>query len=56
MRAMDCSHPAHTEDVHFTAATDDELFEQVSRHRDEYHTEMTDDEVREAIAQNAYDE
>jgi hypothetical protein len=55
MRAMDCSHPAHAEDVHFTAATDDELFEQVKQHRDEYHPEMSDDQVREVIAANAYD-
>jgi hypothetical protein len=52
---MDCSHPAH-EDVHFTAATDDELFEQVKRHRDQFHPELTDDQVRETISANAYDE
>jgi hypothetical protein len=55
MRAMDCSHPAH-DDMHFTGATDDELFEQVSRHRDEYHMELTDDQLRETIAKSAYDE
>ena len=55
MRAIDCSHPAH-EDMHLTAATDDELFEQVKRHRDEYHPEMSDDQVREIVAQGAYDE
>jgi hypothetical protein len=55
MRAMDCTHPVHKE-MHFTAATDDELFEQMSKHRDEYHMELTDDELRETIAQTAYDE
>jgi hypothetical protein len=55
MRAMDCSHPAH-DDMHFTAASDDELFEQVSKHRDEYHMELTDDQLRETITQTAYDE
>jgi hypothetical protein len=55
MRAFDCSHPSH-EDVHFTAGGDEELFEQVRRHRDEYHRELTDDQVREFISQGAYDE
>jgi hypothetical protein len=56
MRAMDCSHPAHAERTFtFTAATDDELFEQVKAHRDEYHPEMSDDQVREAIAASARD-
>lgn len=55
MRAMDCKHPAH-DDVHFTAGTDDELFEQVKRHRDEHHPELSDDQLRETIAQSAYDE
>jgi hypothetical protein len=56
MRAMDCSHPAHSEDVHFSAATDDGLFEQVKLHRDEYHPELSDEQLREVIAQNAHDE
>jgi hypothetical protein len=55
MRAMDCIHPAH-DDIHFTAATDDDLFEQVKLHRDEYHPELTDDQLRDAIAQSVYDE
>jgi hypothetical protein len=55
MRAMDCSHPAH-DDMHFTAATDDELLEQVKAHRDEHHPELSDDQLRETIAQSAYDE
>jgi len=56
MRAMDCSHPAHAEDAHFTADTDDDLIEQVKRHRDQYHPEITDDQVRELVTANAYDE
>ena len=55
MRGMDCSHSAH-EDVHFSAASDDELVAQVQKHRDEYHQEMSDDDVRQIVAQNAYDE
>jgi hypothetical protein len=55
MRAMDCIHPAH-DDIHFTAATDDDLFEQVKLHRDEYHPELTDDQLRDTIAQSVYDE
>ena len=55
MRAFDCKHPAH-EDIHFTGATDDELLEQAKRHRDQYHQELTDDQLRDVIAQNAYDE
>jgi hypothetical protein len=55
MRAMDCKHEAH-DDIHFTGSTDDDLFEQVTRHRDEYHPEMTDDQIREVIAQSSYDE
>jgi hypothetical protein len=55
MRAMDCKHPAH-DDVHFTAATDGDLFAQMQPHRDEYHPELSDDQLRAAIAQGAYDE
>jgi hypothetical protein len=55
MRALDCVHEAH-EDMHFTAQTDGELMEQVQRHRDEFHREMTDEQLREYIAANAYDE
>jgi hypothetical protein len=54
MRAMDCSE-GH-EDMHFTAATDDELFEQVKSHRDQYHPELNDEQLRQTIAQAAYDE
>lgn len=55
MRALDCVHEAH-EDMHFSAETDDELLEQVRRHRDQHHPEMSDDDVREIVAANAYDE
>ena len=55
MRALDCSHPAH-EDMHLTAADDEALLAQVMQHRDEYHPEMSDDEIRETVAQGAYDE
>jgi predicted small metal-binding protein len=55
MRGFDCRHEAH-EDIHFSASSDDELVEQLKRHRDEYHTEMSDDQIREAVTQGAYDE
>jgi hypothetical protein len=55
MRALDCSHEAH-DDVHFTADDDEALVEQVRRHRDEYHPEMSDDDVRQIVAQGAYEE
>jgi hypothetical protein len=55
MRAVDCVHPAH-EDMHLTGSDDDDLLEGVKRHRDQYHPEMNDDQIRDYIAQNAYDE
>jgi hypothetical protein len=55
MRALDCRHEAH-DDVHFTAGDDEGLVEQVRRHRDEYHPEMSDDDVRQIVAQGAYEE
>ena len=55
MRALDCSHESH-EDVHFTADDDEGLVEQVKRHRDEYHSEMSDDDVRDIVRQGAYEE
>ena len=55
MRAMDCIHEAH-DDIHFTAETDDDLVEQIRRHRDEHHPELTDEQVQEIVAANAYDE
>jgi hypothetical protein len=55
MRAFDCVHPAH-EDIHFTGGSDDDLVEQIRRHRDEHHPEITDEEIREFVTQGAYDE
>jgi hypothetical protein len=55
MRALDCVHDAH-EDVHFTAEDDDGLVAQVRQHRDQYHPEMSEDDVRNIVAENAYDE
>ena len=55
MRALDCVHEAH-EDVHFSGNSDEDLIEQVRRHRDQYHPEMNDDDVRQIVAANAYDE
>jgi hypothetical protein len=54
MRAIDCGE-GHDE-IHMTGETDDELFEQLKQHRDQYHPELTDDQVRGAIAAGAYDE
>ena len=55
MRALDCVHDNH-QDMHFTADDDDALIERVKEHRDEYHQEITDDQIREMVAQSAYDE
>lgn len=55
MRAFDCVHEAH-EDTHFAAETDEDLVAQVLKHRDQYHPEIGDDDLRQAIAQGAYDE
>ena len=55
MRAVDCVHPAH-EDVHATAATDDELVEQVRQHITQAHPDMSPDEATQIVAQGAYDE
>ena len=55
MRAMDCQHPDH-EDIHFTANDDDELYQKIRQHRDEYHEEINDDQIRELISAQAYDE
>jgi hypothetical protein len=57
MRAVDCSDPsAHDQDMHFTADDDEGLMAQLQRHRDEYHMNLTDDQLRQTIAQSAYDE
>jgi hypothetical protein len=42
--------------MHFTADSDEDLTEQVRKHRDEYHPELTDDQISEYVAANAYDE
>jgi predicted small metal-binding protein len=55
MRAMDCVHDDH-EDIHFTAADDDELLRRVKEHRDEYHPAITDEQISELVATSAYDE
>jgi predicted small metal-binding protein len=56
MRGLDCSDPAHSDPMHFSAESDAELEEQVLKHRDEYHTQITDEQIREQIATTAYDE
>jgi len=55
MRAIGCTGPPH-EPVHFTAATDDDLVGRLMNDRDEYHPDVTDDQIRELVAQTAYDE
>ena len=56
MRAMDCKDQSSHDDMHLTASTDEGLLEQVKRHRDEYHPDLTDDQLAEIVAQSAYDE
>ena len=56
MRAMDCKDQAGHDDMHITGSTDDDLVEQAKLHRDEYHPDLSDDQIRELVAQNAYDE
>ena len=55
MRALDCVHPAH-EDVHATAATDDELVQKVRQHIVDAHPDMSPDDADGIVAQGAYDE
>ena len=55
MRAFDCVHEAH-EDVHFTAENDEDLVDQIRRHRDQYHPELSDVQIREFVSTGAYDE
>ena len=55
MRAFDCVHEAHA-DVHFTAENDEALLEQIRKHRDEFHTEISDEQIREMVTAGAYDE
>jgi predicted small metal-binding protein len=56
MRALDCSDPAHSDPMHFSAENDADLMEQVKKHRDEYHTEITDQQIQETVSATAYDE
>jgi hypothetical protein len=57
MRAVDCSDPAaHSETMHFSAESDAELVEQLKKHRDEYHTQLTDEQLQETVSTTAYDE
>ena len=55
MRAFDCVHESHA-DVHFTAESDDALIEQIRRHRDQFHAEISDEQIREMVTAGAYDE
>jgi predicted small metal-binding protein len=55
MRAIDCIHPAH-EDMHATAATDEELVQKVREHISQAHPEMSPDQATEIVTQNVYDE
>ena len=55
MRAFDCVHDSH-EDVHFSAENDEDLVDQIRRHRDEYHPEIGDEQIREMVTSGAYDE
>lgn len=54
-RGLDCKDEAH-DDIHFSGADDQDLENQVLKHRDEYHQGMSDDEMREIVAAHAYDE
>ena len=56
MRALDCRAPGTHEDMHITAASDEDLVARVQEHRDEYHTEITDEQIRELVSSSAYDE
>ena len=55
MRAFDCIHEAH-EDAHFSAENDQDLIEQIRKHRDQYHTEISDQQISEMVTAGAYDE
>lgn len=56
MRALDCIDPAHNDPTHFSAEDDADLMEQIKKHRDEYHTQITDQQIQEMVAATAYDE
>jgi hypothetical protein len=53
---MDCIDPAHPDPKHFSAETDADLVDQVKKHRDEFHTQVTDDQIQEMVSSTAYDE
>jgi hypothetical protein len=56
MRALDCSDPStHSQDMHFTAEDDEQLFTKIKKHASEYHPQMTDEGIRDVIVSNAYD-
>lgn len=55
MRALDCKHPSH-DDVHVTAASDEELKGIVRQHITDAHPDMTPDQADDIVAQGAYDE
>lgn len=55
MRALDCVHRAR-EDMHATAATDEELVQKVREHISRADPDMSPDQATEIVAQNAYDE
>jgi hypothetical protein len=55
MRAFDCVHDTHA-DVHFSAENDEALVEQVRKHRDQFHSEISDEKIREMVTTDAYDE
>lgn len=56
MRSLDCRAPGTHDDMHITAASDEELIARVQEHRDQYHDEITDDQIKELVASSAYDE
>jgi predicted small metal-binding protein len=53
MRAMDCPDDGH----HMEADNDEELFKLARQHTNEAHPEaqLTDEQVRQIVAENAYD-
>jgi hypothetical protein len=49
MRALDCSDPAHPDPMHFSAENDADLVEEIKKHRDEWHTQITDQQIQEMV-------
>jgi hypothetical protein len=56
MRALDCTDPAHPDPMHFSAENDADLVEEIKKHRDEWHTQITDQQIQEMVSTTAYDE